>query len=62
MAKDHRGRERFSFADPKRDRAEREALRERIATMRLGASGMRYFGDYAEADALEAAADALEGR
>ena len=51
---------RFSTAaDRRREQAE---ARTRVADLRLAASGMRYFGDYTEADALEREAAREEGR
>ena len=44
------------------DKDTRQALHQRVADLRLGAAGMRYFGDLAEAAALEAEADRLEGQ
>ena len=58
--RDHQGRLHHRFGDYKADRAEEQALRQRIADLRLGASGMSYFGDWAEAEALLAEADRLE--
>jgi hypothetical protein len=42
---------------PPSERKDREASKQRAADLRLGASGMRYFGDYAEAAAMEAEAE-----
>lgn len=46
----------------KQAQADREARRKRISDLRLAASGMRYFGDYTEAEALEAEAARMEGK
>ena len=40
---------------------ERQQTAARIAELREAAAGMRYFGDWAEAEALEAEADELAG-
>lgn len=58
--KDAFGRTQYRFGDAKVDRKEHEARRQRISDLRLGASGMRYFGDFTEAESMEAEADRLE--
>ena len=58
--RDHKGRLLPRFGPRETDR-ERKARLQRIAGLRLGASGMRYFGDYAEAEAMEFEASRLEG-